>query len=288
MALAPGILFGLIAMVSYGLANALSPVPAKRIGATKTIFYRNLIISFLVLASLLFSLKSATFSLKYILLAVLISIIGYVPLMSFYHALKIGKVGVVSPIANSSVIVTVALSIVFFQETLSSTQIVSIILIIAGMLLISLNFKDLKKSHLFSLGSGIPYALITCALWGVVFFLLKIPVDMIGPVLTSLIIEAGVTVYSSIHIAITKKGFNLPDKKSFKYIILIALLGTAGSLFYNFGLALENVSLIAAIKNSSPLVATIYAAIAYKEKLHLQQYMAIVMMVAGIILVSAF
>ena len=282
------ILFGLIAMVGYGLSNAIAQVPSKEIGSRKTIFYRNIFVSILLLAVLLPFLKETVFSPKYILITLAIAFIGYFSLMAFYKALKVGKVGIVSPLANSSVIFTVLLSIIFFGEILSTIQFLAIALIILGIILVSLNFKDLKNSHLFKISSGIPYALLTCFIWGLVFFLFKIPVNVIGPILTSLTLEFGIMIYSGIHIHFSKLNFSLPNKKILLPIFLVAFFGAIGTLFFTLGIKNYSVSLVAAITFANPLVATLYGKIVYKEKLHLQQYFAIALMILGIVLISYY
>ncbi|MBW6461842.1 MAG: EamA family transporter [DPANN group archaeon] len=112
-------------------------------------------------------------------------------------ALSLGKLGIMSPIANSSIIFTVLFSVLLFNESLTSIKLGSILLIVLGVIFISVNFKDLKNYNIFSLANGIPYALISCVLWGLMFTLYKIPVIVIGPILTALIIEIGIFIISS-------------------------------------------------------------------------------------------
>lgn len=165
---------------------------------------------------------------------------------------------------------------------------ISIILILVGVILISLDFNDLKNSHLFKRSSGIPYALITCFLWGLVYFLFKIPVNVLGPILTSFILELGILLYSGIHISLSKSGYSLSNKKILLYVFLVAFFGAIGTLFFNLGIKNYNVSIVAALTFANPLVATLYGKIVYKEKLYLQQYMAIALMIIGVILISYF
>ena len=282
------ILFGIVAMIGLGLSNSISKIPSKEEGAVKTVFFRGIFINLILFLILLIFVNDSLFSFKYMVLAFVISLIGYVPLATFYKAMKHGKVGVVSPLANSSVIFTVLFSIIFFNETLFFSQIISIVLIITGIVLISLDFKDLKNSHLFNLESGIPYALITCFLWGFVFFLFKIPVNVIGPILTLFIVELGIMIVSGFHLTVSKTGFSFSNKKVLVYIFLVAFFGAVGGLFYNFGIQQGNVSIIAAITFSNPLITNIFGKIFYKEKLDPQQYLAIALMVLGIILISYF
>ena len=83
-----------------------------------------------------------------------------------------------------------------------------------------------------------------------------------------------------------KKPFELPDKKTLQELFLIGIGGAFGTLFYTLGIALENVSIVAAITFSNPLIATLYGKFVYKERLSQQQYLAIAFIILGIILIS--
>ncbi|MCK5039609.1 MAG: DMT family transporter [Candidatus Aenigmarchaeota archaeon] len=282
------ILFGLISMLGYGLSNGLTKVPLLKIGNIKTVFYRGIFANILLLITTLFYLPKINFSLNYILIAFLISTIAYLSIIAFYKALKIGKIGLVSPVANSSVIFTILFSIIFFSESLSAIQAFSVLLIISGITLISINFSDLKNSHFLKTSSGIPHALITCLLWGLMYFLFKIPVMVIGPILTTFIIECGILLYSGIHLKISKTSFDIPNPVILTYIFFVAFFGVIGTLFFNLGIKIYDVSIIAALTFSSPIVVALYGRFIYKEKLTLSQWLAILLILTGIICISYF
>ncbi|HZX44879.1 MAG TPA: EamA family transporter [Candidatus Nanoarchaeia archaeon] len=279
-----GILFGLLSMLGYGLSNAIAKVPSGKIGSVRTVFYRNIFVSLFLFIILLFT--DFTLSPLYIILALIISLIGYIPLLFFYKALSVGKVGIVSPVANSSVIWTILLSIIFFKESLTATQVLAMLFIITGIFLVSVNFRDLRNSSLFTLSSGVPYAIITSLLWGLTFFLFKIPVNILGPFLTSFIIELGIAIYSGIHLYTSQKSLAIKEKSMLPYLISIALFGTAGTLFFNLGISLYSVSIVSALTFSSPWIAALYGKIVYKEKLSIMQYMAIAFVVLGLVVIS--
>lgn len=282
------IIFGVLAMFGYGLNNAISKVPVKKVGEVKTIFYRNVFISIIYLIVLIIFLQKANFDFQFILIAFAISLLGYIPFVSFYKALEKGSLGIVSPIANSSVIITILFSVLFFKESLNFIQILSIISVIIGIFLISLDFKNLKSSSFLRLSTGVPYALLSCFLWGIVFFLFKIPVNILGPILTSFIIEFGITIFSALHLKIQKISFALPSRQMLKYIFLVSIFGAIGTLSFTFGISIYNVSIIAAIAFANPLIAVIYGKFIYKEKLKLQQWLAIGIILCGIVLISYF
>jgi drug/metabolite transporter (DMT)-like permease len=283
-----GILFGLFAMLGYGLSNGIAKVPTKKIGPRNTIFLRGIFISLILLSVFFLFSQQVYLSTTYILIAFSISAIAYIGFNIFYHALKIGEVGIVSPIANSSVFITVLLSIVFFEESIPLIQIFFIFFIIIGIGIISINLRNISKSNLFKISSGIPYALITCLLWGLVFFLYKIPVNVLGPILTSFIIESGMMLFSGIDIKISRKVFTLPNRKNLIQIFFVALFGGAGTLFFSSGISVSNVSIVAPLTFANPLISTLYGKFIYKEKLNIIQYFAIFLILIGIILISYF
>lgn len=282
-----GIIFGLISMLGFGLGNAISQIPVRKIGNKKTIFYKNMFMS-IVLIIILFFTRNANFSLIYILIAVGIGVLGYITILTFYQSLKIGKVGIVSPITSSSIIFTIIFSIIFFKESLTNIQFFSLFLIILGLITISIDFRDFKKSSLFDMSSGIIFALVTAFLWGLVLFLTKIPILILGPILTAVITEFIIFLSSSINIKISKESFFLKEKWLIKYLLIIAIFTVAGTLFFNLGINIANVSIVAALASSNPLVSTIYGRIVYKEKLKLFQYLGGILIVLGVIFVSVY
>ncbi len=282
-----GILFGFIAMLGYGLNAFFLKAPIARIGPTKAIFFRTFFVTLILLMVFLYFISETTFSLYYILIASIISIIGYFPFAAFCKALKIEKLGIVTPISGSSVMFTILFSIIFFGESLTPVQSFSIILILAGIILISLNLKELKSPNILKISPGVFLALFAALLWGLVYFLFKIPVSIIGPFLTSLIIEFGVLVSSGVHLKISKMDFKIPNKEILFYTFLAGLGGGAGTLFYNLGIKVADVSIVAAIMFANPLIAVLCGRFT-GEKLSKLQYFAILVLITGIVLLSFF
>ena len=276
------VLYGILSMLGYGLSSAIAQKPIRALGSIKAIFYRNIIISIVLFIVLLFQLPE-TISAQHIALAFAIAFLGYIPFVTFFKGLGTGKIGVVVPISNSAVIVTVLLSLTFLNETLTKLQAGAIALIVIGIILTSINFKDFKKSHLFHLHSGVPYALITCILWGVFWFVWKHPVTLLGPFFSAFIQELSMVIYSGVHLKLLKQNYKWSHTKTF---IIMGILAAAGTLFFNLGLQTGPVSIVAPLVFANALVSTLYSRIIYKEKLSTTQYVAAALIIVGIVLVS--
>lgn len=286
MNMTSGILFGLLVMLGHGIGTAISKVPAQNIGSLRSVFYRNLVISAIILISLPFF--ESSFSIKYFLLALGTALIGYIALAVFYRAIKTGKVGVVAPISNSSGLVTVVLALLFYEEMLSMEQIISVTLIFLGIVLISINFLDFKNSNLFQFSSGIILAILCAILWGTMYFFLKIPIINLGPLFATFILEFGILMLSLVHIK--TQGIELKISiTDYKYMLLVGIFGAIGIISYSFGVKVSsNVSVITAMSMANPVVSAIYARFVYKEKLTLQQLVGAFIVVFGIIGLGIF
>ncbi|MFA5108701.1 MAG: DMT family transporter [Candidatus Micrarchaeia archaeon] len=279
-----GILLGLVAMFGFGISDALAKLPLVRLGGAKVIFIRNLFISAIFLAAILFIHPDfGQIDYSFVALAIIISAIAYFPLSYFYRGLKVGEIGLVTPVAHSSIIITAILSVIFFHEALTQLQICAIALIFFGLVLISINFKDIKSSQLFKLSSGIPYALITGILWGLVYFLIKIPILIIGPILCSFILEFVILCSSAAHIFLSKQEFKFDLKGIWRPMLALSVLSAVASFALNFGIGEYNVSIVAALAFASPLVATLYARFAYHEKLTSLQWVAVLIILVGVV-----
>ena len=236
----------------------------------------------------LLNFNRGVLSFKYTLISLGIALLGYLPLMFFFKAINRGKIGVITPISNSSIVVTVLFSVLFFGEKLSFMRMVSIAIISFGIILISVDFKDIKKNHLSNKENGIFFALISMFLWGVVSALYKIPVMVIGPIMTTFIVEAGILLSSGIAMIREKRSFFLKDGKTAFQTALVALFGAIGVLSYNFGLGVSNINFAASLTSCSPLVATLYGKYFCQEEIKKNQWFAIFILMGGIILLSSF
>lgn len=283
-----GIIFGLVAMFGLGLNAAISKYPTQKIGNRQMMVWREIFIVAFLLVPAAFLIPETDISLKWLIITIIFSLtVGYFPLSFFIKALEKGKVGLVVPISNSYVIFTFLLSSLFYGEEINLTKILALVIIISGLFLLSFNPKDLKGSDIFKLSSGLPYALITCLGWGIVFFYFKMPVNYLGPVLTSLVTEAGILVSSYINLKIKKEKLILPSKKVFLALIIGGIFLVIGSISFNLGLKITNqASVMSTINAASPLVAALYGFIVYKERLKSRQWLGVLVLILGIITIS--
>jgi drug/metabolite transporter (DMT)-like permease len=277
------VIFGIVTMACFGLGNAIYKIPAASVPPKKLVLLRGIITSAILLCAVAILPNSALFSVPYIALMAGISLLGYFALLALSGALAKGDIGVVMPIANSSVFFTVLFAVIFFGETLSLAQGLGVAAIIAGIILVSNSFAP-GSGKAMAKGAGL--ALLTCVLWGAVFFLLKMPAVAIGPVFTAFLLELFQMAFAALHLKIGNEGFALPNASTMKYIAAAAALIAIGGLAYELGIVAGSVSVVSAISMSSPVISAICGRLIFRERLAGWQCLGIAAIVLGNVLVS--
>ncbi len=277
-----GILFGILSMLGFGLSNAISQKLVRKAGEINAMVYQTLVTVIILFPVFFLYPLDFSFSLYYAGIALIVSLIGVIPFFAFYKALNIGKIGVVVPVSNSASLLTVALSMIFLNEVLTSVQMLAISAIILGVILISFRPSDLKKRNV---AAGVPYALAASFFWGVYYFLLKFPIAVLGALFTAALTQLGILFFTALY-GLKSGRLTAVSGASIKYIVITGIALTVAVTAFNIGISTASTSIVMPLAFSGPLVSTVYARIFYKERLEPLQYLALLMIVGGIVLLS--
>ncbi|MBS3054365.1 MAG: DMT family transporter [Candidatus Aenigmarchaeota archaeon] len=275
-----GILLGILAMIGFGLNNALVQNVVKKAGQLNVMVYQSLISAALLVPAFLLYPAGFILSIEHIIMAMGIALLGVAPLFTFYKALEVGKIGVIVPVANSAGVFTAIFSVLLLGEALAGLQLLAIAAIILGVILVSLKPGDLKNGH-----AGVHYALITSVLWGAYFFLLKYPASGMGPMFTAIVTQAGVGLFAAL-IAIKQGKLKRINGKAATGLFTVSLLAAVGVGAYNAGIVAADVSIVGPLAFAAPVISVLYARFFLKEELDMHQYLALFLIVAGIIALS--
>ncbi len=278
-----GILFGILSMLGFGLSNAISQKLVRKVGEINAMVYQTLVTVIILFPVFFLYPLDFSFSLYYAGIALIIALIGVIPFFAFYKALNIGKIGVVVPVSSSASLFTVAFSMIFLNEVLTSVQMLSISAIILGVILISVKISDLKKSNI---AAGVPYALAASFFWGVYYFLLKFPVAVLGALFTAALTQLGILFFTALYGLKSGRLTTELDSAAIKYIVITGIALTVAVAAFNIGISTASTSIVMPLAFSGPLVSTVYSRIFYKERLEKIQYIALIMIVGGIVLLS--
>jgi len=282
------ILAGLGGMFGWGTSDFFANSAADKVGHVKTLFWSQIAGLCLIILVALFTISSISIS-PYLLLLTVISGIAYaLGYLLFYHAFEIGNVSVVSAVINSQNLFIIFIAYFLFGQRITQLQILALPIILLGIILVSVNFKDFKKTG-FSLLLGVKETLLSAVMFGIFFWPVNeyivertawLPVNLI----TKLV--AIVTVGTIALIKNQKLAINKTSHKLKFVLILVGLLEAAGILSVSFGLSVGDSIIIAPIASALTLVTVALAMIFLKEKISKFQAFGIMMTIVGIVLMG--
>lgn len=206
----------------------------------------------------------------------------------FYKAFEIGNVSVVSATINLNTVIAIILAYLFLGQRLDGWQIPAIIMVIVGIILVSINFNDLKKNG-FSLLVGVKETILASIAFGIFWNLSQMLSGSIGWISLTFFVKI-ISIILMIIFSIIFKKEKLFEKNVKNFLPVIALVGileTFAVASVNFGLSIGELVIVTPISSALSIVTISMAVIFLKEKISKTQTIGILMTVVGIVM-SAF
>lgn len=278
------IIYWLIAMIGFGLATGIAKHVSRNVWGSQTVLWRNTMgVPVILLLLVVFAWEPI--GRQTALLIYGVGVVGYLPLLSFYTSLKYWNVWVLGPLSSTSTLITIGLSLLFLQESLSLWGILGVATIFLGIFLLTMDWKAMK--------SGVPLKGLLYVWWaivgrGCIYFFFKIAVDASSPMWTVLLIESWVLTGSILHQL--SKHRSLPslvkDPSLLKSLIVMSVLANIWAIALNYGLWIWPVSVVTALFAWAPLITVFYGVLVYQEKVVSRQWIWVLGIVVGLILIS--
>mgnify|MGYP005654246229 CR=1 FL=1 len=281
------ILFWLLAMVWYGLGDVFSKRPSRAIWALPTLVYKNFFVVLVTICVFFLLGESWQSDGRYILYAILLSIVGYFAPVFILRAYRLGDVSVITPLSKSYLLIVIAVSVVFFWDVLTWSKAVWMVGIIIGILLISLG----KRSSAAQWGWG-KFVLGAVVSWWIFFSFIPFIAPHLPAVQFTLLIEA--TVFSCALIETCIRASRLWTTNLFQsetpyfQIFLVGLFWAFGTLGVTYGATLWEFSLVATFAAAAPIVAILWSFFLHKERLTRKQWLAVALIIVSTIVLSYF
>ena len=281
-----GVTFGVAALFGQGFGNVAIALASKKYGSTKTafLFFLMAVAILVIPAFFLFSFSGITaYDALLMLMTGFIAVIG---MISYVKGFEVGNVSVVAPITNGWGVVTVILSIAFLNARLNPVNIMEVLLIVVGVVLVSLKYKDIKKLKLNKIGKGVNYALVTMVAMGLYFFLDAIIVSEVGWFDALFILDLAIMVMIFCYGHLKKTKLALSAKGGYLILLLGALANVFGSISYNLGVTYNSAAIIAPIASVAVMLPIVYGIFFLKEKLERTQILGMALIILSIIALS--
>jgi drug/metabolite transporter (DMT)-like permease len=283
-------LSGLGAALGFGIADLFGAVSTRRIGVTLTLFVIQ-IVSLVALSLLLLTPVPGNDPLSAggTALAALVAAgaMGTVSFFSFYRALQMGPVAVVSPVFASYAAVAVLLSVVFGGERLSTMAWVGVALTISGVALASAGSRE-DRDGARSWG-GIPYALVATVAWGAASYLIGRYARDTGwflPVYTVRLVEfVGV---GAVLVTLRARGtaFAVPTGTTLAIPAASSLADTSAIALFAHASQVGSISIASAVSATFPLVVIAGGLVLFHERPTPRQWLGVLAAIIGLVLLG--
>ncbi|MFA6514253.1 MAG: DMT family transporter [Patescibacteria group bacterium] len=274
------------AMLCWGIGDFLIQRTVKKIGVLETLAWITGSSAVIMIPIIIY--RGIALSPNDILLLTLLGALTFVSGMLDFKALSIGKLSVMETIMAIELPLTIMLGVIAFNESLSGGQWLLVLMIFIGIILVSVNFKNLhhrdflEKGSILAIISGIVFALVN-------FFSASLA-KTIDPMIAIWFPWLACGTLCIIYISrFKKRHFRQFVKNSYnhwKLIALVSLVDLAAWLFYAFAVEKEELSITIAITESYIVIALILGVIINKEKIRPLQYLGAALAIIGSIVIG--
>lgn len=281
------ILAGLGGMFGWGLYDFFGGLFSRQIGNLKTLFWSQL--SGLVFAILLAVVFAANLNIPadMALLILVASIFYSVAYLLFFRGFELGNVSIISATMNLWAVFTMLFAFIFLGQRLSPFQFLGVLLILAGVALVSLKRGDLtdEKIHLLS---GVKETILAALLFGLFWNISEIISEKIGWPSTTLFVKVGVVLFMLMFSLVLKRELRIikATPKIWILILFAGFLEAAAVACVNWGLTVGDVILVTPISSALSLVTILMAVIFLKEKITRLQGFGMVIVITGIVMTA--
>jgi drug/metabolite transporter (DMT)-like permease len=283
-----GIGLGLGAAVSWGLADYFAALASRRVGTLPVVLGFHLVAcAFLgVLVAATGDLGRASWDdLPFFLL---VGALGFGSYLTFYRALAIGPISVVSPIVSGYAAVTVLLAVIVRGERLSAGESVAIALVVGGVVLTTLDPSRLPGGARAG-GLGIALAIATTLLIGGFVFGVADRTDRLGwlvPIFLARLVSTGL-----VFAATTARGELRPrgwGPSILATLVFLGLIDTAGYISFNVGVRHAATSIVATASAPYALIPIALGVLLLHERPTRTQWGGVIVVLAGLVLLGLF
>jgi drug/metabolite transporter (DMT)-like permease len=291
-----GLLFGLGAAVSWGLVDVCAAVAGRRLGSLKVLAGAQ-IASIVVLAIAgIVSRVGLPREPTIILAASAAGIAAAGAYLSFFTALRIGPLAVVSPTVAAYGGLTVILAVIFRGESLTAAQAVGAAIATVGVILAGVVFDGgIRGTRIVSRGIG--FALVALVLFAVVTVGMAGPIKAAGWLPVVLVSRIANTLLSCVLLgaALASRSPRLAPfvttaepktRAAFGIVVLAGLFDVVGLISFAIGLEVAETWLVGLASSFGPAVAVLVAVAILGERLRPTQWLGLAGIAAGLVFVA--
>ncbi len=281
------ILAGLGGMFGWGLYDFFGGLFSKSIGNFKTFFWSQLAgLVFLVLLGVAFAVN-LNIPLRIVILVPVASILYAVAYLLFFKGFELGNVSIISATMNLWAVFTMLFAYIILGQRLSIFQFAGVLMILAGVALVSLKWGDINNQDI-KLLSGVKETIVAALLFGIFWIFSEVISENIGWASTTLVVKLGIVLFMLLFSLLAKRELRVTqtNPKIMATILLAGVIEAAAVAVVNWGLTIGDSILVTPISSALSIVTIAMAVIFLKEKITAIQGIGMVIVITGIVLTA--
>ncbi len=281
-----GILFALLALFAWSIGDFSIQRAVRVFGDFKTLLYIGIIGVVALLPFVYSEIAPLFFSTRGLLILSLAGVVIFFAALFDFEALKRGKLSVIEPILAIELPVTIALSILFWGESMSALQYLLAGTTFVGILLIvtARNRADSKRIW----EKGVILAGVGSIIMGLVNFLVGVSSQTTSPLLTIWYTNLIFSFLCFIYLVLKKDLVSIPRdiREKPRELLMVGIFDNAAWIFFAFATFYIPISLATTISESYVAVAALLGIWINKEKLQRHQFFGIAITILSVLLLS--
>ena len=266
-----GLILGLLASFGWGALDIAVALSTRTVGTLRVLVGSQLVsLATLVILGLLQPVLLGTSPIEGMLAGFPLGLLAAVAYLSYFTALHLGPLSIVSPVVVAYGGLTVAAAVVLRGEVLSAPQVAGVLLVTAGVALAGLVIEsgDGRRMRLASL--GVAAAVVALIGFAILTLLLADPIRAHGwlPVITGSRVGNSVGALTLLVLAVGTRSRRLapmlaPSLPWTRSVVVFVVLGgafdVAAFVAYAIGLGIAPVWLIGLSSSLGPVLPVVYA-----------------------------
>jgi drug/metabolite transporter (DMT)-like permease len=291
-----GLLLGLGAALSWGLVDVCASIAGRCVGSLKVLVGAQLASIVVLVVVALATRTGLPTETGIIVAAIAAGIAAAGAYLSFFTALRIGPLAVVSPTVAAYGGLTVILAVIVRGEALNAQQAIGAAIATIGVVLAGIVFEGgVRGTRIVS--RGIAFAIAALVLFAVVTVGMAAPIKAAGwlPVVLVSRIANGTVACSLLAVAIAggssrfQPFFTVTQSSTpaaFAVVALAGLLDVVGLISFAVGLEVAETWLVGLASSFGPAVAVLVAVAFLGERLRPTQWLGLAGIAAGLVVVA--
>jgi len=291
-----GLDYGLVAALCWGSTDVMASLAGRRLGSLHVVALAQIasvVVAILLAVSQGVGLPSDPFAL---FLSSIFGVIAAGAYLSFFTALRIGPLAVVSPVVAAYGGLTVVLSVVLRGETMTALQGIGAGLATLGVILTGIVFDGgWRRTRI--VGRGVLFSLLAMLLFTALTAGMATPIHMVGwlPVLLASRLANAATILTVLIVVTVARprGSDVllatagsPSIRAFAAAGVAGLLDIVGFVAFAIGLEVAPTWIVGLASSFGPVVAVIVAVALWGERLRPTQWAGLVGIALGLAVVA--